>query len=187
MALPPWVIGFARPYAVRRAKKPVKVYWQALSCLSRVLTIVKFMLLLKMRRKKIFSRFRHNKDWFIKRQSICLSSVGGEVNLRLRLQNHWKSCTGAVHSHPWDDTFRLQLSSRTERTRIEKKFHFTFDYLTKNCFFMFVGIKLTKRKAQHTLESDNATQTQIRIGRTMEKNGFHVCELSWIYRDCILT
>lgn len=47
---------------------------------------------------------------------------------------------------------------------------------------MFVGIKLTKRKAQHTLESDNATQTQIRIGRTMEENGFHVCELSWIYR-----
>lgn len=36
MALPTWVIGFARPYAVRRAKKSVKVYWQALSCLSSV-------------------------------------------------------------------------------------------------------------------------------------------------------
>lgn len=36
MALPTWVIGFARPYAVRRAKKPVKVYWQALSCFSSV-------------------------------------------------------------------------------------------------------------------------------------------------------
>lgn len=92
----------------------------------RVLTIVKFMSLLKMRRKKIFSRLRHNKDWFIKRQSICLSSVGGEVNLRLRLQNHWKSCTGAVRSHPWDDTFRLQLSSLIERARKEKKISFHF-------------------------------------------------------------